>query len=361
MKIFIDIGHPAHVHYYKNFIRIMKERNHDVLVTARDRDVIFKLLDFYKIDYLSRGKGSKNLIGKVVYSFYAIYLILYKTIEFKPDIFLCQGGVYTAPVAWLFKKVNISTEDTENAVLSHKIAKLFKSHILSPSCFQKEINNRHYKFDSYQELFYLHPKYFKPNRDVYKDLNLAYNEKFVIVRFVDWNAHHDVGHSGVSIENKIKAIKEFLKYAKVFILSESELPYELMKYRIKIPPERMHDALYYADLLFGESATMASECACLGTPAIFIDDAGRGYTDEEEEKYGLVFNFKESLVEQEKAIQKAVSILRNKNLDKDWIHSQKKIISDKIDATEFLIWFIEGVPKSSKILKDNPDYQLKFK
>ena len=64
------------------------------------------------------------------------------------------------------------------------------------------------------------------------------------------------------------------------------------KFQIPCPPEKIHHALYYADLFYGESPTMASEAACLGTPARYIDHKGRGYTDEQERKYGLVFNFK---------------------------------------------------------------------
>ena len=33
----------------------------------------------------------------------------------------------------------------------------------------------------------------------------------------------------------------------------------------------MHNALKYASLFVGEGATMASECAILGTPAIYVN------------------------------------------------------------------------------------------
>jgi len=91
----------------------------------------------------------------------------------------------------------------------------------------------------------------------------------------------------------------------------------------------MHDALYYADLLYGESSTMASECACLGTPAIFVDDVGRGYTDEEDEKYGLVFNFSESKEDQEKSIEKAIEILNTPGIKEEWQKRTEMMLSEK--------------------------------
>lgn len=361
MKILIDIGHPAHVHYYRNFIKIMKNNGHEFFVIARNRGVIFKLLAHYNIKYFSRGKGSKSFFGKIVYSIYAIFIVARHALKFKPDIFISQGGLYTSPVAWLLNRTSLSTEDTENARISHKIAKLFQSYILSPSCFEINLGKKHIRYSSYQELFYLYPGYFLPDPDIYKYLDIPLNEKFILIRFVDWNAHHDIGHQGISTENKIKAIREFSKYARIFILSESELPKDLIKYKIKIPPEKMHDVLYYAELLYGESATMASECACLGTPAIFIDNEGRGYTNEEENEYGLVFNFKETLIDQENSIKKAIDLLENNNLKKVWRANHDKMLSEKIDPTKFLVWFVEEFPKSAQILKKNPNYQLIFK
>ena len=82
-----------------------------------------------------------------------------------------------------------------------------------------------------------------------------------------------------------------LEYGKVIISSEGELPVELEKYRVKISPERMHDLLSFASLYIGEGATTASECAMLGTPAIYVNvlDAG---TLQEQENLGLLFSFR---------------------------------------------------------------------
>ena len=46
------------------------------------------------------------------------------------------------------------------------------------------------------------------------------------------------------------------------------------------------------------------EAAVLGTPSIYIDDKGRGYTDEQESEYKMVFNFSESERDQIRSISK---------------------------------------------------------
>jgi len=43
------------------------------------------------------------------------------------------------------------------------------------------------------------------------------------------------------------------------------------------------------------------------------------------------------------------------------LEKRNKFLETKIDATGFLIWFIENYPQSAKIMKENPDYQYRFK
>ncbi len=361
MKIFIDIGHPAHVHYFKNFIQIMKKKGHEFFITARERQHVFSILEKNNLKFINRGKGSTGSFGKIIYLIKMTFKIYKLARRFKPDLFLDFGTIYTAPAAKLMRKPYIAFEDTENAGIYRTLFMPFTTNICTVSCFKKDIGTKMISFNGYMELCYLYSKYFTPDPSIRELLNVKKDEKYVIVRFVSWEAVHDIGHSGITTKNKIKAVEEFLKYARVFISSEGELPEKLKPYQIKIPSEKMHDALAYADLLYGESSTMASECACLGTPAIYLDNEGRGYTDEEEIKYGLVFNYTENHEDQERSIAKGVELLKNKNIKKIWKEKQKKMLSEKIDVTAFMVWFIENYPESKDIMKRDSNYQDRFK
>ncbi|HEX3013205.1 MAG TPA: hypothetical protein VHO92_02885, partial [Methanobacterium sp.] len=146
-------------------------------------------------------------------------------------------------------------------------------------------------------------------------------------------------------EDKISAIGELSKYGRVFITSEKPLQKEFENYRINVSPEKMHHLLYYATLLYGESATMASECAVLGTHAIFCDYAGRGYTDEEETKYGLVYNFHDEVSMGKNSLNKAIKLLENLNLKTEGKKKREILLKDKIDVTEFMTRFVESYSK----------------
>jgi uncharacterized protein len=341
MKILIDINHPAHVHYFRNFFGIMRAKGHQLLFVARNKEIEHKLLASYGIPFVNRGKGQDGKIGKFLYLVYANFILWRLARKFQPDVFLNFLHPYPSQVARLIGKPSLVFSDTEHAALHHKLTVPFASKVFTPSCYRTNLGPKQVRFEGYMELSYLHPNYFTPNPEILSFLGVKENEKFVVVRFVSWEAAHDFGHAGMSLENKRKAIAEMSKYARVFISAERGLPEDLEKFRIKIPFDKIHDALFFSTLLFGESATMASEAAVLGTPAIFMDNDGRGYTDEEESRYGLVFNFTESEEDQQKAIEKAVEIL---NMDQSKSHfktKREKLLSEKIDTTAFMVAEVE--------------------
>jgi predicted glycosyltransferase len=260
----------------------------------------------------------------------------------------------------MMRKKYISLHDTEHAKLVN-ITVPFTDVIFTPSCFKKDLGKKQIRYNGYHELAYLHPNYFTPNPAVLDEIGLSKDDTFIILRFVSWSASHDVGHSGLTIDTKRKAVKEFEKYGHVFITSESPLSEEFERYRIAVSPEKIHDLMFYATLLYGESATMASECAVLGTHAIYCDFAGRGYTDEEEEKYGLVFNFKLDEESQRKSLEKAVELFGDNNLKSLGRKKREKLLEDKIDVTAFMVWFVENYPESFREMKENPRIQERFK
>jgi len=357
MRILIDIGHPAHVHYFRNFIKIMKEKGCEFMITSRNKEIEHYLLKKYNLFFVDRGAGKKSTAGKLLYLFKADYKLFKIAKKFRPDLLLSFDSVYLSHVAKLLKVPHIAFDDTEHAKLEHLLSLPFTKVLLTPACYTKDFEEKQIRFNSYMELCYLHPNYFTPESSVLKLLDVNKAQKYVIIRFVSWNASHDIGQSGLNLETKRKIVNELSKQTKVFISSEGELPKDLKKYQIKIPPEKMHDALAFATLFIGEGATMASECACLGTPAIYVNSLEVGYCTEEENKYQLVFGFRNS----EGVLDKAKELLLQDNLKKIYQERRMKMLSDKIDPTSFMVWFVENYPESVKIMKENPDYQYKFK
>jgi predicted glycosyltransferase len=356
MRILIDIGHPAHVHYFKNFIRIMKDKGHEFLIVSRDKEVTFQLLDAYNISYKSRGKGSNNLFGKLIYLLKGDVILVSKAIRFKPDIFLSFGSSYAAHASFIMRRPHIAFDDTEHANLEHALYIPFTNNVLTPTDFKKDFGIKQIRFNSTMDIAYLHPKYFKPNEEILNQINKKKGEKLFLVRFVSWSASHDTGFGGFTSEGKRKLIAVLNKRGRVLISSESELPDEFKQYGITITPDKIHDLIYYCDLFIGESGSMATEAAILGTPSIIVNSSAKLFgVFDRIAKYKSLFIYDE----EKSALVKAMQLI-----DEDYkINCKqitKSIINDSIDTTGFMVWFIENYPNSVNIIRENPDYQNKF-
>ncbi|MBD3322941.1 DUF354 domain-containing protein [candidate division KSB3 bacterium] len=342
MKILVDINHPAHVHLFKHLIWEARAKGHTVIVTASRKDVSFDLLKAYQIDFIDVGSYGNTVYSKLVQIPVMAFKLCMIIRRYQPDIAIGLASSRITHGALLSKTKTLVCTDTEHASEEIMLFKPFATKILTPNCFTKNLGPKQIRFNGYKELAYLHPRYFHPDPSILKMLGVRSDEKYVIMRFVSWQAAHDFAHKGLSLENKVAAVREFSQYAKVFISSEKHLPSELQEFQIALPVDKIHDAMYYATLLYGESATMASEGAVLGTPAIFLDYAGRGYTTEQEKIYGSVFNFMVSRQDQEHSIKKGIELLQLPNVKQQWAAKRQQILQDKTDVTQWMLNFIEN-------------------
>ena len=360
MNILIDIGHPAHVHVFKNFAWEMQNRGHKILFSCREKEFEVELLTSFGFSFHSFGKKHISILGKLYGMVKFDVTEFLVGLRFKPDILLSHGSIYAAHAAFLLRKPHVSIEDTFNFEQIHLYLP-FSKVVLTGNFDHPSLGKKEILYAGYHELAYLRPDSFKADKSILSILGVPGDEKYVLLRFVAWQASHDYGHKGISNNNKLQTIKEFEKYARVFISAESELPTEFNKYKIKIPPHRMHDVLAYASLLIGESSTMAEECAMLGVPSIFLNDKSTYYTQHLEKDYGLLYNYGESDLDLHNAVEKGVELLKSDNIKEEWQSRRQKMLADKIDVTSFWVWFVENYPSSAQIMRENPDSQYRFK
>lgn len=355
MRILIDIGHPGHVHLFKFFAHEMIAKGHAVHFTVREKEFEIKLLEAEGFSFTNFGKHYKTKPGKA----WGLLKYTLKSIrtgwKFKPDLLLSHGSLYNAFASFVLRKPNIAFEDTGN----HEQVRLYKPFtqaILTGTSFHKNYGEKQVWYDGYHELAYLHPAVFTPRAQVGDLLGIPEGTPFVVVRFVSWNASHDVGQSGFSNSEKIRLVQELAQSHTVFITSEGQLPPELEPYQIRIAPEQMHDVLAHATLFIGEGATMASECAMLGTPAIYVNTLLAGSLIEQEQRYSLVFNFSNS----EGVSEQIHALFAMPDLKAEFQRRRQRLLSDKINVTAFTVWFIENYPASQNLLKTDPTFQQTF-
>lgn len=361
MNVLVDINHPAHVHLLRNVYAMLVEHGNKVLVTVKEIPSAMKLLDMFGIPYVNLGKKddalAKKGLDQLMYDLRILKLVR------KHHIDLGVGSsINLTHVGRLCKMKSIILDDDDDEVepLFVKFGHPFADVILSPVDTPRKSRKTIY-VNAYHELSYLHPNRFSPDPSVLKDAGVEDGEPYFVLRFNAFKAHHDVGVVGLTIENKRRLVEYLKAKGKVFITTERNIDDEFKPYRLKVSPEKAHSLMYYATMLVGDSQTMTSEAAVLGTPAIRCNTfVGRiHYLEEEEHKYNLTFGFRPE--QSEAMFAKIDELLSMPNLKEEWQRRRQKMLSEKIDYAQFLTWFIENYPESQKIMKQNPDYQFRFK
>ena len=342
MNILVDIGHPAHVHLFKHFYHDMVERGHNLFVTARDVPAITQLLNIYQIPFLNLGKKHDSLGRKGLDQLLLDWEMFRFVRKNKIDIGL--HGITVAHVSRITKMASIIPDDDDDAVepLFAKYAHPCADVVLTPDPIKRKTQHAVY-VPTYHELAYLHPNRFQPDEQVLQEIGVVNGEPYFIVRFNAFKAHHDIGNGGLSVDAKRKLIQMLLQRGKVFITAEREIDEEFRPYQLRISPEKIHSLMYYATMLVGDSQTMTSEAALLGTPAVKCNSfAGKlSVPNEMETKYAFLPNESDCMLE------KIDELLSKPNLKSEWLKRRQRMLAEKIDYTAFLTWFIENYPHSA--------------
>ena len=105
---------------------------------------------------------------------------------------------------------------------------------------------------------------------------------------------------------------------------------------------QVHHLMARASLLVGESATMASECAVMGVPGVFISKTSRGYIDDQQARYGLVKHYTHE--QQDAAVAAIEAMLEDPNLEMRASQARKTMLAERIDVTAWMIDFFEKRP-----------------
>ncbi|PIE31261.1 hypothetical protein CSA56_18880 [candidate division KSB3 bacterium] len=295
LNILVEIGHPAHVHFFKNPIKLWQQQGHSVHVVTRDKEFTHELLKEFHIPYTSLSKQQSHIMLQ------AIELVIRWTKTFlfikkqRIDVAISISGITSAFPAHFAGIVAITDSDTEDAVLSNAIAFRFSDVVLTPaSCFTHiEVPNR-ITYNAFHELAYLHPAWFAPDKTALRYFDVQEGERYVVIRLVRWKAVHDIHEKGISehhLEQLLSMLSE--RGCRVLISTERQLSRQFSPYVVTKHVSNMFDLLAFSSGYIGESPTMAMEAGILGKPSVFISSRAShlGYTAEMEERYGLLHAF----------------------------------------------------------------------
>lgn len=356
MKILIYLGHPAQYHFFKNIINNLK-KNHKVRYLIKTKDVLEPLL-------VSGGAEFKNILPEgrkstktgVIWGLVKREVkVLCESLSFKPDLML--GSDPSIAHIGKILKIPVLTVLEDDAHVIYDLAKItfpFSTHIVAPdSCDCGKWNSKKISYAGYMKLAYLHPSYFTSEKPDF--------QKTALVRLSNLDAFHDKGIRGFDEDLLKKLIKRLSGKYKVFLSSEKPIHPYFNEYLLRINPSDIHKVLCKTSLLISDSQSMTMEAAMLGIPSIRYNDfAGRiGVLEELEHKYKLTYGIKPG--NPEKLCQILENLLSIPDLRDVFQKRRLEMLQEKIDVTMFFTWLIVDYPNSIIKLKNDPEYQYRFK
>lgn len=343
LRIAVDITHPAHFHFFKHAIGEWQSRGHDVLILSRDKDLTLALLDEAGLAHCCLSRVRRGMMGlgiELVQHSLGVWQALR---QHQSQVVAAIGGTFIVHPARLLGIPSLVFYDTENATLSNRITYPAATSIYTPRAYRDHLGAKHQRYDGYQELAYLHPNRFRPDPSKLAVEGLQPGQPFTFVRLVAWGSHHDVHDYGVrDVHNVVRRLE---KYGRVLISSETALPDDLKHYERKGRKSDVHHVMAFARLLFGESATMASESAQLGVPAVFLSTSSRGYTDELQRRYQMVFNFNGEQAIESHALDCAEALLAEP--EAVFRERHRRMMAEQIDVTTFIVDVVERHARNS--------------
>lgn len=363
MNILVDIGHPAHVHYYRNLATALIEKGHKVVFTVKDIEIATMLLNYYGFSYTTFPSKKDGLFEKVIRQMQYNWKLFRICKRERIDIAI-GTSVSIAHVSRItsIKSIIFDDDDDDVQPLITKYVHPYADVLISPEAlkFKRKRKDTIY-YPGTHELAYLHPSRFTPDRTVLHQINIGVDEKFFMMRFNAFKAHHDKNAKGLSLKQKLKIIEILKSHGKILITTEREIEPELKEFQLKASIEKIHSLMAYSTIFIGDSQTMTAEAAVLGVPSLRCNSfVGRlSCLEELEHRFQLTYAFSPSNFEE--MLEKLKELLLMPNLKDEWQKRRENFLNAKIDVTAFWVWLINNYPESLRRVEDKEDFWEQFK
>jgi len=342
LRVLFDVYHPAQVHLFKNVIRELEDLGHEPFVASRSKEVTTDLLDEYDIPHAPLTASGGSLPALVGEQLLREVRLLSIARQFRPDVIVGRLSPSAAHVSRLVGCTNVVVSDTrvDSTLLwtLHRVSTFpFVDTVCAPPQFDLPVDSTSRRALDFQELAYLHPEFFEPRPSVLQEYGVDPDEPYFVVRLAGWDAHHDVGYSGLSLAATRELVSFLEQHGTVYVSAEGTTPDGLEGYEVPIPPDAIHQLLYFADVYVGDSGTMASESAMLGTPAVrantMVGEGDENVFVELEERYGLLRSF-----EDERDALEEVKRRVSNGIDHDrWRAARQRLVEDHRPVTETVV------------------------
>ena len=335
MRVLVDMTHPANVHFFKHLIWQLQREGHEVLITAREKDVTLRLLDALGFSYICPSRKSEGILGMAKELVQRNARLVGAARQFRPDVMVAEVGVSIGVAGAIAGVPRVVFDQADRASLQRAVGLPLATVICTGLGYPGHYGKRYVSFRGFLAQAYLDPRRFRPDPEPLRRAGVDPDAPYTVVRLVGWSAAHDIGRKGLigpSGGLLEQAIARLSRHGRVLISSETHLPDSLRSYQNPAAEAHLHDLLAFADVCLAEGGTVAVEAGVLGTPAVCFNTYDFGYLRLLEEKYGLIRRTR-SLAE---AMDAAESLFQNASRRREWQQRRMRLFDETEDVAAFM-------------------------
>jgi predicted glycosyltransferase len=343
-RIWIDVEQPKTAIMFKSLIKMFENENSELLITARDYDSTYQILDDSDIRYIKVGKhGGEKLENKLETYIERLNQLFPIINNYSPDYFVTFLSVEGTRIAYGLKIPSIGMNDEPRNEPVCKLIHPYIGNIITPECIPKDLYiklyadpNKIIRYNGLDEIAWISE--YTPNPRILKNINVE-KGKYVIIRTEPTHASYLI--------NKIKAeetqIKEFFpsifkKFPnyKYFLLVRSKKQEIFLSKGLKSLSKEKNiiithylpnlvDLCFFGALVISGGGTIVRESSLLNVPSIEFFPGESAPQD----KFLINNGFPlEHLRDSNQIANRAIEILnRNPTLDRFKISSFKEKIN----------------------------------
>jgi uncharacterized protein len=269
MRILFDIGHPAHLNFFRNAIIILQSKGNEIIISYLQRGKVPKIVQKeypgFRLFPIGVHKGTKV---SIILQANILRFIQHFNLRLreKYDIGVSVNSIPLGAVCKLTGIPNIQFDDDIERKLNVYLERKTANSVIFP-----EFVGGQKWFKTYcglKEWAYLSPKYFKPNIKVLETYNLT-EKKYIFVREVDTGSFN----YGNQKANLIASVAAYFPadYEVVLSLENKNFIDKFPKDWILLnePVEDIHSLIYFSKFLISSGDSMAREGGMLGIPSIY--------------------------------------------------------------------------------------------
>jgi uncharacterized protein len=284
VNVWIDVTNSPHVLVMRPVIACLRERGHEVQVTARDFAQTLDLCERFGIEHtvIGRHRGSGLVAKASGLASRSLHLTRWAR-QHRFDLALGHGSNDVTVAAALLRIPCSTMFDYEWATVQHNVNCRLAQAVVVPDAIPSERLYRYgargkvRAYPGLKEEYYLAD--FEPDQSVFEELGLDPAQPIAVVRTApEVSLYH-------RFENDLLAqVLDRLRGAQTVVLPRTpEQRAELTSAGGFVVPGRAIDAqslIAYADLVVSAGGTMNREAVALGTPVFTVFEGRLGAVDE---------------------------------------------------------------------------------